>query len=108
MSDYAPDRWVVLKIVNEGNTFYKVLAGWVGGYLEGDSWRLNSGVTCVTETIDTYTFSGTSGSKYVCSKHSYGTTIMTASIFNRLSERFPGQVSIMPEDTDWDKVTFNY
>ena len=54
MSDYRPDNWVVIKFtqqVKSGNTgygrtekvFYKVLGGWSGGYLDGDSWRMNSG-----------------------------------------------------------------
>jgi hypothetical protein len=47
MSEYLPDNWVVLKINHEGKTLYKVLAGWIGGYLNGDSWRMNSGMNCV-------------------------------------------------------------
>ena len=57
-ADYTPDNWVVLKITNtkrSGNTgygrteqvLYKVLAGWGGGYLDGDSWRMNSGINLV-------------------------------------------------------------
>ncbi len=42
----TPDRWVVVKIDNNLDTpFYKVFATWAGGYLDGDRWKLNSGIT---------------------------------------------------------------
>ncbi len=54
--EYTPDSWVVLKVKAGKGTFpfYKVLAGWSGGYLSGDSWRINSGITRV-EDDRTYT-----------------------------------------------------
>ena len=48
----TPDSWVVLKITAETGVIYKVLAGWSGGYLDGDSWRLNSGINIVFERED--------------------------------------------------------
>ena len=60
MSEYLPDNWVVLKI-KEGKLdsgFYKVLAGWSGGYLDGDSWRINSGITRVEDHETYYSFYG--------------------------------------------------
>jgi hypothetical protein len=40
MSEYTPDSWVVLKVKEGKGTFpfYKVLAGWSGGFLYGSSW----------------------------------------------------------------------
>ena len=39
MSDYTPDKWVLVKISgNESPPVYKVFACWAGGYLDGDSW----------------------------------------------------------------------
>lgn len=35
MSVYTPDTWVILEIQSAGETFYKVLGGWSGGYLNG-------------------------------------------------------------------------
>jgi hypothetical protein len=70
MSDYTPDNWVVLKIKpgKGAYPFYKVLAGWSGGYLYGDAWRINSGVTRVEQDSDYYEFYGSSGSCYRCHK----------------------------------------
>jgi hypothetical protein len=48
MNEYTCDNWVVIKMKGD-DTHYRVLAGWSGGYLDGDSWRMNSGITKVEE-----------------------------------------------------------
>lgn len=76
MSEYTPDRWLLLKITNDKNeSHYRVFATWHGGYLGSDSWQMNSGITKVTENTDYYFFEGASGSLYVCRKGSYGSTV---------------------------------
>ena len=62
MTQYNPDRWVVLKMIHNGTTLHKVLGHWHGGYLNGDSWRLNSGITHVESVPGFYRFHGSSGS----------------------------------------------
>jgi len=115
LSDYNPDSWVVLKITNikrSGNTgygrteevLYKVLAGWGGGYLHGDSWRLNSGINLVFDHDREIHFYGESGSNYICHKETYGLRMSTAGIFKQLQEKFGDAVELMPEDTDWSKI----
>ena len=105
MSYYAPDRWVVLKLP----AGYKVLGGWTGGYLDGSSWRLNSGITRVEEKVDWrdekyLVFHGHSGSEYWCHPEMYGFNATSFGIYNSLSEQAPGMVELMPADTDWMKV----
>ena len=108
MSEYLPDNWVVLKI-KEGKLdsgFYKVLAGWSGGYLHGDSWRMNSGITRVEDHETYYSFYGYSGSVYKVWKDRYGLRMNNAGVYNQLKENeaFEGQITLMPEDTDWMSV----
>jgi hypothetical protein len=67
MTDYNPDNWVVIKM-NGDDPHYRVLAGWSGSYLNGDSWRMNSGITRVEDAGDRYNFYGSSGSCYSCGK----------------------------------------
>ena len=39
MSDYTPDKWVVVKITSDKNPpIHKVFACWYGGYAGSDSW----------------------------------------------------------------------
>lgn len=104
MSEYTPHNWVVLKIAADGNTSYKVLGGWSGGYLDGDSWRFNSGIVRVVEENKSIEFYGSSGSCYVCRKDSYELTAAIAGIYNQLKEAFGDDVEMMPEDTDWVNV----
>jgi hypothetical protein len=101
MSDYTPDSWVVLKITTETDVIYKVLAGWSGGYLDGDSWRMNSGITGVEKQAYLYGFYGSSGSVYWCHQGGYRLTMAIAGVYNQIKERFGDAVEMMPEDTDW-------
>jgi len=108
MSEYKPDNWVILKI-KEGKYdrgFYKVLAGWSGGYLDGDAWRMNSGITRVVEKPKHWEFYGSSGSVYKCYRKGYRLTMANAGVYNSLkaNEAFEGQVTLMPEDTDWREI----
>jgi hypothetical protein len=77
---YSPDRWV---IVGTGETF-KVFGNWSGGYLDGDSWRLSSGLEKIEqdpEDEDYLLMHNCSGSIYRCRKQAEGMTGYGASIF---------------------------
>jgi len=70
-NEYSPDGWVLIKVIGS-DPHYKVFGSWRGGFADGDSWRMNSGVTSVTEEKDHFIFSSFSGSQYVCHKETYG------------------------------------
>lgn len=109
MSEYNPDRWVMLKITSSGRSTYKVLAGWGGSYLYGSSWKLNSGCTKVEETEDAFRFSGYSGSVYNCRKHSYGLTAYTAGIlesFQKDAKEVNAVIEMLPEETKWMELNY--
>ncbi len=92
MTEYTPDRWVLLRIENENETLYKILGGWMGGYLGSDNWRMNSGISKKDEDENSYTFHGYSGSTYVCYKKSEGFSSLSGEIYSRLREKFSGKV----------------
>lgn len=106
---YRPDGWVLVKITNKGDTYYKIFSSWRGGYLDGDSWRMNSGIT-KCELIDGfYEFSGHSGSVYCCSPHGYYRLGMyNLSVLTDYVERSEGKITILesiPEnilEMDWE------
>jgi hypothetical protein len=83
---YNPDYWMLVRIEGD-ETFYKVFATWSGGYLNGDSWRLNSGIVRVEETVEDYLFYGTSGSVYHCDKLRYGLNLYGSGILKSLEQR---------------------
>lgn len=68
---YTPDGWVLVQITGT-DPHWRVFAGWRGGYLTGDAWRLNSGITEVKEDNLFYYFFGHTGSIYACHKKGYG------------------------------------
>lgn len=70
MSEYTPDVWVIVEISGEDveETYYRVLAGWYGGYAWGDFWKMNSGITKIVEHIHFFEVHGSSGSIYNLTK----------------------------------------
>ena len=91
---YTPDNWVIIKLDSEEyGVVYKVLAGWSGGFTDGDSWRMNSGIIEVRESEDYYDFIGDSGSVYRCYKEAERLSMMTSSILQQLKERFANIVT---------------
>ena len=102
-----PENWVVVKIVaTDAKPIYKVFASWFGGYLDGDRWKMNSGIRNVVNEDDTFHFHGYSGSIYKCQKGAYGTgTSFTSGILdnvmNKTEESGFGTIEILPETTNW-------
>ena len=110
MNEYFPDQWELVKISGT-DPHYRVFGSWSGGYLNGDSWRLNSGITKCVESEEypgRYEFIGHSGSKYICHKASYGiSSVHNIGVLNHYCENSDGKMEVlkdMPEDLinfDW-------
>jgi len=111
MSDYTPDKWTIIKIVTEKQTIYKVFACWYGGYTGSDSWKINSGITKVTEVGNNYDFEGHSGSIYTCHKDCYGTNGYGRNVLNRFIEAAAktgeSTIEIMPESTNFMELKYD-
>jgi len=109
MSTYNPDHWMVVSITNNAKTHYRVFGTWSGGYLHGDSWKLNSGITKVTIEDGKYHFEGSSGSVYVCRKNSYGSTGYGWGVLNHMIENAAKEgalIQILEEDTDFLELEY--
>jgi uncharacterized membrane protein len=110
MSDYRPDRWVVVKIVTATERLYKVFAVWSGGYGGGDSWKMNSGITRATLVDDRWEFDGYSGSVYSCHQEAYGTNGYGGNVLQGFIDQMPTQgatMEIMASDTDWATLDYD-
>jgi hypothetical protein len=98
----TPERWVILKLPNN---FYKVFGTWAGGYLDGDRWKLNSGIQKVEQDDDYYYFTGFTGSCYKCHKKGYGVaTSYGLGVLNKIIERGSGQIELMEDICDWSNM----
>lgn len=107
MRNYTPDAWVVVEITHEQDVIHKVLAGFYGGYLGGDSWKLNSGIEKIVEHDEFYDVIGLSGSSYICYKNAERMSGIMCGIFSSFEkqmEELNGKIEIV----EMTKVLNNY
>ena len=93
----SPNAWVIIEVNHEGKQFQKILSGWSGGYLYGNSWRMSSPIKEMHIDIDSDWITATteSGSTYRLLKESQGLRISNAGIWNELKEKFGDAVEIV-------------
>ena len=104
MSQYCPDKWLVIKLNYETGSHYRVFGSWYGGWAGSDSWRMNSGITSVTQDDNCYYFSGTSGSTYTCHKSSYGASGYGTRVLEGMIDAQKGHgvdIDILADSTDF-------
>jgi hypothetical protein len=107
MSEYNPDRWVIVELKTPKETLYKVLATWYGGYLDGDSWKLSSGIRDVKRIENGYAFHNHSGSVYNCHKEGYGMNMYTASIYEGFEKLNTDEIKIsLVAEEDIEKMSY--
>lgn len=84
-----PDSWVVLQFSGTDvvKPYYRILAGWRGGWTSRESWQLSSGVTSVTDCGKTWRVVNHSGSVYICAKDREGFSSMTLTVFNSYQKK---------------------
>ena len=106
MNEYAPDAWQVIQISTPDETIYKLFSTWYGGYTQGDSWRLNSGITSMKKIGKVYEVNGYSGSVYTVPDHesTYRTTVYTGSVLANLIEKSEYEIKVLPFNTDWENL----
>lgn len=79
---YQPDDWVIVLLDSkEFGKVYKVLAGWYGGYTQGDSWKLSSGIEGLEVGDKLYTMPQSSGSTYICHKNNERMSGLMSGVF---------------------------
>ena len=114
--NYYPDYWQVISIQKENcKPVYKVFATFLGGYTEGDAWRLNSGIVTVervkTENTDRLHFAGSSGSQYACgyNEGSYRTNAFSGGILKRLIDNAADvgmTITVLPFETNFEELNY--
>jgi hypothetical protein len=98
MTEYTPDKWVVVEIVSPEHTTQKVLASWYGNFAGADEWRLSSGITESVENEGHYLFHNESGSIYNCFKELQGMSAHTAGIFEDWVKDLPKDMYIIIDE----------
>lgn len=104
MSVYKPDRWVVIEFITPQETYRKVFAGWYGGFAEGDSWKLNSGITTTRIYKDLFEFDGYSGSMYCCNRYNYGMSAYMTGIWSGWQKQAEQQEGVSLRVLEIDEI----
>lgn len=81
---YTPDVWTIMLIEHAGVNTIKVLCGWGGGYLDGDTWRMSSPIKRVEDKGLFYSVTTKSGNEYRCTKTREGISMSTLGKYNEL------------------------
>ena len=90
----TPDAWVIIEVDGE---FQKILAGWSGSYLYGDSWRMSSPIKELNIDInkDYITATTDSGSEYTLFRQYQGLRMSNSGIYNELKEKFKDRIEMV-------------
>jgi len=82
---YSPSAYRVILIDAPEGQLIKLFASWSGGYLDGDSYRINSGTDMIFGSDGHWFFQGFSGSIYKLRKDSTGhLNSYTCGVYNRI------------------------
>lgn len=98
MTNYYPDRFVILKLNDENEEIYKVFGSWMGGYLTGDNWRMNSGIEKIVTEDESIHFYGYSGSVYSVDRDSYGVTTWSGAVLASMLEDCTIDASVLTKE----------
>jgi len=98
--DNIPDCWKIVELTNvqTGESHKRVLCSWLGGYLDGGSWKLSSGNMSVEDHGDHYIVPQHSGSVYKLYKTRERVSGLMENFFNSF-ERKPQDVVTMTWST---------
>ena len=110
--DYVPDNWAIVEVHDAKNdkTHWRLAAGWAGGYTQGRSWKINSGIASYTKDEDGYyVFVGVSNNVYYCHEQQLGLDGYTAGIVEsydtQMKEASVGYMKVIPLEDFIDKFS---
>ena len=94
MSNYHPDRWLIIELSDGKNKYTKVFSGNYGGYTGSDTWKLSSAITSIIPNKTGYTVYCQSGSVYELYHDTHGMSNYMSSIYSTWNAAQDGSISI--------------
>ena len=94
--EYHPHKWLLVQIQDGNEMLYKVFGSFYGGFTDGDSWKMNSGITSIEDCGDYFRVYGYSGSVYLCAKENYGASFYGSSVLADFEKRSEGKLCVIP------------
>lgn len=86
----TPNKWTIVKHTTpEGEENFRIFASWAGGYLNGDSWSMSSGITKAHHGDMGYACTTMSGNCYTLPYSSYGIAgVYNMGVLTNIHDRF--------------------
>jgi hypothetical protein len=98
----TPDNWIVF---TAGESPPRLLVGWSGGYTQGSSWRISSGISSVEEDEYYFYFTTPSGTRYQCHKEAYCLRMNNSYVWGQLEEQYKDSLVKLDSKTNWKELT---
>lgn len=107
-NSYSFDGFALIKVTTPEETYFKVFGSRSGGYLDGDSWRLNSGVSsgvsAVQKDENYYYFRGNSGSLYKVPKWGGRISSYCYAVLQQMLDACPETSLVKNEDIEKELI----
>lgn len=104
---YKPDSWVILKIEEENNLHYRVLAGFPEKTTSRDDWRISREIVGITDNEYFYYIECGTGSIYECNKNVCELKYENYNILEALKQQ-KDYVSLMKPQKNWMLFDWNF
>ncbi len=90
-SRYKPDSWELVHVIPKDTSadYYRILAGWSGSYMYGNSWKLSSGCEQVLDEGNSWRVPQSSGSVYILRKNSEHTSLAVTGVLQSIIQSNP-------------------
>lgn len=90
-SIYTPDSWQLVHVIPKDTSadYYRILAGWSGSFMYGNSWKLSSGCEQMIDEGANWRVPQSSGSVYILRKNSEQPSMATAGILESVMKSNP-------------------
>lgn len=106
--EYSPDNWVLIKVIKEEGTHYRVLAGFEEKLKTGDDWRISNDITVIEGDGKDYIFSCSSGSSYNCTSNSYCLSDKTNHVALTIIDQKGEEIEIMKDQKNWHEYEWSF
>jgi len=87
---YSPDSWELVKVTTNSKVHYRILAGWSGSYMYGNSYKLSSGFDSADQVVNlpyNWKIPQSSGSVYILSKNSEKPSVATVGVLKSVMQQ---------------------
>lgn len=106
---YTPDNWQIIQInpKDTSEAHYRIIAGWSGSYMYGNSYKISSSVKSVDDLVYNWKTHCSSGSVYMLRKNSEHVSAATVGVLKEFMLANPDLLIEVKKMTDvWTPASY--